>query len=233
VCLVEGHRFYGVDLNSLLPGEIPTQTAFDFLLGDVARVCRDLPVRILSVGTIATLTQVHGLDAAVQDMLASCDLSQTQHILFVCNDACTVHATGVHFAAMAWDRTRWVYADSLADPRLCWPAAKRAAKKLTHFLDNPGNPVRHTVVDRVASPRQSGPECAFYATLFVAWACGLYAGASLQDVATEQRARGLRSHVRRRLLDAAAHPAPPPGAGAPDDDDPGEEDPADRFAHSV
>ncbi|MCP4654188.1 MAG: hypothetical protein GY856_02095, partial [bacterium] len=161
VCLLDGHRFYGVDLNSLLPGEIPTQTAVDLLLSDVARLCAGLPVRILNVGTIAALTQVHALDQDVQEMLASCDLSQEQAIMFVCNDACTVPATGIHFAAMVWDRTRWVYTDSLADPRLCWPAARRAAKKLTHFLDAPGNAVRHTVVDRVATPRQTGPECAF------------------------------------------------------------------------
>ncbi|MCP4658135.1 MAG: hypothetical protein GY856_22215, partial [bacterium] len=42
VCLVDGHRFYGVHLNSLLPGEIPTQTAVDLLLSDVARLCADL-----------------------------------------------------------------------------------------------------------------------------------------------------------------------------------------------
>ncbi len=237
MCLLDGHhRVYGVDLNSLLPGATPTQTAVDILLADLALVCHGLPVRILSVGTIATLTQVHGLDDAVQEMLASSALSQKEHIMFVCNDATTFPATGQHFAAMVWDTTRWVYADSLARP-LCWPAAARAAKKLTHFLDAPGNAIRHTVVDRVATPQQRGPECAFYATLFVAWACGLYAGALLQDVATEARACGLRKHLRRRLLAARDAPAPAPGTGGPAGDPAkggiGEEDVADRFAHSL
>ena len=119
-----------------------------YMLSDVARLCADLPVRILNVGTIAALTQVHALNEAVQ-MLASCDLSQEQAIMFVCNDACTVPATGVQFAAMVWDRTRWVYADSLADPGLCWPAAKRAAKRTA-------TTVRVNPDARTMSARQNG-----------------------------------------------------------------------------